>query len=231
MIPRGLYARAGSGRASGLWVRGRLIKCEVDDPFDDRFHSIHSDGSMFRSPGHISWNVYRDGAWRQMVLIMGEGVEPSEMPEAARSGGNYPGQLRIQTFRPHHDEPLTDALIGQGKASIGGGGYGGGGLPTASDVLHLWGGALVQQEVLPPERPTVVSQTGGAEHAYALVAVGPQGRRSAPSPPAVSQGLATIAWDSVPGADAYVVLRDGVNASGIIRVEGARKRWTDLPAQ
>ncbi len=230
MIPRGLYARAGSGRNAGLWVRGRLIKCEVDDPFDDRFHSINSDGTMFRSPGHISWNVYRGDAWRQMVIITGEGLEPSEMPEELWDGANHPGQLRIQTFRPHHEEPLTDVLIGQGRASIGGGGYGGGGLPAASDVLHLWGGALVQQEVGPPERPTVAAQTGGAAHTYTVVSVGPQGRRSAPSPTAVSKGRATLEWDSAPGADAYVVQRDGVDVSGILRIEGARKRWADAPA-
>ncbi len=37
-IPRGIYAQSlGDGRTAGLWVRGRLIKGEIDDPFDDPF--------------------------------------------------------------------------------------------------------------------------------------------------------------------------------------------------
>src|SRR6476619_5534700 len=37
-IPRGIYARALHDGPGGLWVRSRLIKGELDDPFDDRFH-------------------------------------------------------------------------------------------------------------------------------------------------------------------------------------------------
>ncbi|RPI83140.1 MAG: hypothetical protein EHM42_08720, partial [Planctomycetaceae bacterium] len=68
-IPRGIYARALHDGPGGLWVRSRLIKGEVDDPFDDRFHAIERDGSLRRAPGHISWNVWLDGAWRQMAII------------------------------------------------------------------------------------------------------------------------------------------------------------------
>ncbi len=63
-IPRGIYARALHDGPGGLWVRSRLIKGEVDDPFDDRFHAIERDGTLRRTPGHISWNVWLDGAWR-----------------------------------------------------------------------------------------------------------------------------------------------------------------------
>jgi hypothetical protein len=126
-IPRGIYARSLWDGPGGLWVRSRLIKGEIDDPFDDRFHALEKDGSMRGSPGHISWNIWIDGAWRQMAIIQGEGLEPSEMPLKELTGGNHPGRLRFQTFRPRHNEPLTDALIGQGMMSIGGGGYGGGG--------------------------------------------------------------------------------------------------------
>jgi len=139
-IPRGIYARSPGDGASGLWVRSRLIKGEIDDPFDDRFHAIEKDGSMRRAPGHISWNVWIDGAWRQMAIIQGEGLEISEVPLKEWTGQTHPGRIRFQTFRPRHGEPLTDALVGQGMMSIGGGGYGGGGLPYPSEVLQLWGG-------------------------------------------------------------------------------------------
>src|SRR5688572_13099559 len=63
-IARGIYARSVSeGVVGGLWVRSRLIKGEIDDPFDDRFHALERDGSLRLGPGHISWNVWLDGAW------------------------------------------------------------------------------------------------------------------------------------------------------------------------
>ena len=46
-IARGIYARSvGNGSTGGLWVRSRLIKGEIDDPFDDRFHALESDGTL-----------------------------------------------------------------------------------------------------------------------------------------------------------------------------------------
>src|SRR4051812_32979245 len=39
-IPRGIYARSLFDGPGGLWVRSRLIKGEIDDPFDDRFHAL-----------------------------------------------------------------------------------------------------------------------------------------------------------------------------------------------
>src|SRR6187402_2878 len=79
-IPRGIYARSLGDGPGGLWVRSRLIKGEIDDPFDDRFHALEHDGSRRGSPGHISWNAWQDGAWRQMAIIQGEALEPSEIP-------------------------------------------------------------------------------------------------------------------------------------------------------
>src|SRR5262245_57699878 len=66
-IARGIVAGSVGTGTAGLWVRGRLIKTEIDDPFDDRFHAINRDGSIFRAPGHISWNIWLDNAWRQMA--------------------------------------------------------------------------------------------------------------------------------------------------------------------
>ena len=234
-IPRGAVIRSlaagpdGKPGIAGLWVRSRLIKTEIDDPFDDRFHAINRDGSIFRAPGHISWNVWLDDAWRQMAIIQGEGLENTELSSSGWTGGNHPGRIRFQSFRPNHQEPLTDVMLGQGMMSIGGGGYGGGGLPYASEVLQLWGG-VVKTHLLPkPAPPRLTHDDGSGPHRYALVAIGPQGDRSQPSEPLHTQGLATLEWDSVPGADAYVVERDGVALEGMLRIEGSHKHWTDKP--
>jgi hypothetical protein len=230
-IPRGIYARSVGDGVGGLWVRSRLIKGEIDDPFDDRFHALEKDGSMRTAPGHISWNVWIDGAWRQMAIIQGEGLDPSEIPLEKWTGGNHPGRIRFQTYRPQHDEPLTDALIGQGMMSLGGGGYGGGGLPYPSEVLQLWGGEMRQAALPTPAAPTVVKDDGSGEHLYAIVAVGAQGRRSAVSRAAKAGGLARLRWDSDAGADAYVVVRDGREVAGPMRLEGAQKTWADKGGQ
>ena len=227
-IARGIYAKSvTSNEVGGLWVRSRLIKGEVDDPFDDRFHALEKDGSRRGSPGHISWNMWLDGHWRQMAIIQGEALEPSEMPTKELSGGNHPGRLRFQTFRPHHPEPLTDALIGQGMMSLGGGGYGGGGLPYPKEVLQLWGGEVQTRPVAVPSAPKVISDDGSGNHDYALIAVGAQGRRTVQSRGVKANGLARLRWDSVEGADAYVVVRDGKEITGPLRIEGAAKEWTD----
>lgn len=226
-IPRGIYARSLYEGSGGLWVRSRLIKGEIDDPFDDRFHAIERDGSIRTAPGHISWSAWIDGAWRQMAIIQGEGLEPSESPRDTWTGGNHPGRLRLQSFRPGHDEPLTDALIGQGMMSLGGGGYGGGGLPYAKETLQLWGGEMTQAPASVPDAPVVLRDDGSGAHEYALIAVGAQGRRSGNSSPVKVKGLAALRWDSVTGADAYIVVRDGVEITPPIRMEGAQKEWTD----
>lgn len=230
MVPRGIYARGGGPGRSGLWVRGRLIQSEVDDPFDLRFHSVYRDGTIHRAPGHISWNCWIDGAWRQMAIIQGEGLEFSEVPEDEWTGSNHPGRLRFQSFRPDHPEPLTDAVIGQGKMSLGGGGYGGGGLPYPSKVLELWGGTAEEHDVTSPEAPKVVRDDGSGRHRYAIVALGPQGNRTTESPSVTADGYATLSWESSAGADAYLVLRDDRVIAGPLRIEGSVKQWTDPSA-
>lgn len=226
-IARGIYARALHDGPGGLWVRSRLIKGEIDDPFDDRFHALERDGSLRQAPGHISWNVWLDGNWRQMAIVQGEGLELSEVPREQWNGGTHPGRIRFQTFRPGHSEPLTDALIGQGKMSLGGGGFGGGGLPFPADVLQLVGGDVHRIELGMPSAPRVTKDDGSSKHLYAIVAVGVQGHRSAPSPAVEARGIASLAWDSVVGADAYIVLRDGREIAGPLRIEGSEKLWTD----
>ena len=226
-IPRGIYARSLWDGPGGLWVRSRLIKGEIDDPFDDRFHALERDGSMRRSPGHISWNVWLSDAWRQMAIIQGEGLEFSEVPLHEWNGGTHPGRIRLQSFRPGHSEPLTDALIGQGMMSLGGGGFGGGGLPFPKEVLQLWGGEVRNMPTQAPEAPVVLSHDQSGNHEYAIIAVSAQGRRSMPSPVVKASGHARLRWDSVPGGDAYVIVRDGKEIAGPLRVEGSQKEWED----
>jgi len=230
-IPRGIYAKGLADGPGGLWGRSRLIKGEVDDPFDDRFDAVERDGSLRRAPGHISWNVWLDGAWRQMAIVQGEGVEFSEVPREQWNGATHPGRIRLQSFRPGHQEPLTDALIGQGMMSLGGGGYGGSGLTEPGEVLEVWGGEIRQHLLPVPRAPTAVEQDATGPHTYALVAVGPQGVRSPSSPLLKTSGRARLRWDSVPGADAYQVLCDGEPVGSPVRIEGAEKQWRDPQMQ
>ena len=227
MIPRGVVARGGDFPRAGLWVRSRLIQSEIDDPFDVRFHSVNSNGEIHRAPGHISWNCWLDGAWRQMAIVQGEGLEYSEVPREQWSGGNHPGRIRLQTFRPNHKEPLTDAIIGQGKMSLGGGGYGGGGLPYPEKVLQLWGGGFESNSLQTPKPPQVLSTDNSGKHTYQLIALGAQGNRSLPSDPLTAPGKAILQWDSVPGADAYLVVRDNQVVTEPLRIEGSQKQWED----
>ena len=111
--------------------------------------------------------------------------------------------------------------------SIGGGGYGGGGLPYPSEVLQLWGGEMQQAAIPAPAAPTVLNDDGSAQHQYAIIAVGVQGRRTAVSTATKAGGRAKLRWDSVNGADAYIVVRDGREISGPLRIEGSQKEWTD----
>lgn len=226
-IPRGIYARALHDGPGGLWVRSRLIKGEIDDPFDDRFHALERDGRIRQAPGHISWNVWLDGAWRQMAIVQGEGLEFSELPAERWSGGSHPGRIRIQTFRPDHAEPLTDALIGQGRMSLGGGGYGGGGLPFPESGIDVWGGEVRTHPLKAPEAPVVEADDGSGPRSYAVLAVAADGTRSARSPAVTAGGAATLRWDSVPGADSYVIERDSREIAAGVRIEGSVKVWTD----
>ena len=66
-IPRGLYARSLGDGPGGLWVRSRLIKGEIDDPFDDRFHALERDGSLRGRRGTsrgTSGSTAPGGRWR-----------------------------------------------------------------------------------------------------------------------------------------------------------------------
>ena len=90
---------------------------------------------------------------------------------------------------------------------------------------------MVQAPVGTAAAPTVVNDDGTREHQYAIVAVGAQGRRAVPSPTSKAKGLARLRWDSVTGADAYVIVRDGKEVTEPLRMEGSQKEWTDKGGQ
>ena len=91
-----------------------------------------------------------------------------------------------------------------------------------ADAAPLWLALVTDDGKTYP----LVKDDGSREHQYAIIAVGAQGRRTKSSPASRSQGLATLRWDSVPGADSYLVVRDGKELAGPIRIEGSRKDWT-----
>jgi hypothetical protein len=84
----------------------------------DRFHALERDGSLRRAPGHISWNVWLDGRrggrWRS---FRERAWSSPRRRKRIGTAATHPGRIRLQTFRPGHSEPLTDALIGQGMMS------------------------------------------------------------------------------------------------------------------
>ena len=87
---------------------------------------------------------------------------------------------------------------------------------------------MQQFPLSPPQAPRVIRHDNSGKHTYALIAVGAQGNRSEPSREVIVNGLANLAWDSVNGADAYVVLKDGEEI-GPLRIEGSEKQWSDKP--
>jgi hypothetical protein len=111
--------------------------------------------------------------------------------------------------------------------SVGGGGFGGSGLEYPSETLQLWGGKLESKPIATPAAPSVARDDGSGRHEYAIIAVGAQGARTDASPKVIAKGLATLEWGSVRGADSYVIVRDGREIAGPLRVEGQLKSWTD----
>jgi hypothetical protein len=104
-------------------------------------------------------------------------------------------------------------------------------LPYPKDVLQLVGGEIRQVTISTPAAPTVVNDDGSGEHQYAIIAVGVQGHRTPASPTTKANGLAKQRWDSVDGGDAYIIVRDGKEVAGPLRIEGSQKEWTDKPGQ
>ena len=103
-IPRGLYARSLGDGPGGLWVRSRLIKGEIDDPFDDRFHALERDGSLRRRRAHFVERV----AGRRVAA---DGHHPGRGAGAERSAART--VEREDAPRP---APLSDVPAGSRRA-------------------------------------------------------------------------------------------------------------------
>ena len=86
---------------------------------------------------------------------------------------------------------------------------------------------MIQTPSATSAAPTVVNDDGSGEHQYAIIGVGVQGDRTGASRATKAKGLARLRWDSVTGADAYVVVRDGKEVTGLLRIEGSQKEWVD----
>jgi hypothetical protein len=54
-----------------------------------------------------------------------------------------------------------------------------------------------------------------------------QGHRTLASGAAKARGRAKLRWDSVNGADAYIVICDGKEITRPFQIEGSQKEWTD----
>ena len=96
-IPRGIYARSLFDGPGGLWVRSRLIKGEIDDPFDDRFHALEKDGSSPRLAGtHLLERVDRR-------CLATNGDYPGRRAGTLRIAGQ-----RMVRHKPSRPNPLSD---------------------------------------------------------------------------------------------------------------------------
>jgi hypothetical protein len=73
----------------------------------------------------------------------------------------------------------------------------------------------------------VVRDDGSGRHEYAIIGISPQGDHTPASPAVRAGGLAILQWDSVDGADAYTVLRDGKTITWPLRIEDRQKKWSD----
>jgi hypothetical protein len=86
---------------------------------------------------------------------------------------------------------------------------------------------MKQTAVAAPAAPTVVADDERGACAYAVVAIGPQDRRSAASPATRTTGRATLRRDGAIGADSCYVLRDSKAIAGPLGIEGSQKEWKD----
>jgi hypothetical protein len=94
-------------------------------------------------------------------------------------------------------------------------------------MLELWGGVVVEHALAPPSGPAITQDDGSGKHSYALLAIDATGRRTKLSPAVQANGLAKLTWDNQPGADAFIVVRDGEEITGPLHLEGQKKVWED----
>ena len=235
---------------SGRKLHARsLILTEVDDPVDLRFRRApgkYPDGPLSGTspagalPGLICWDALTSEGWRQLAGI--EGMA-KDSPAAPPTAGSHPGWLTFWTYAENHDDRIRRVILDDtGAMSLGGGGFGGEGLPVPAYGFHLFGGGLRVQEVASPAAPSVRAVGGGdTRYEYRLVACDSKGHETPPGPPAVVSGPATLdgehyvhlEWDQVTGAETYGIIRNGSRLDIRFRGEGKVKQFDDkgLPAQ
>lgn len=235
-----------------LWdSRGRklharsLILTEVGDAVDLRIRRApggYPDGPVTGTssagtvPGGIHWDALTADGWRQVCGIEGMARESPSPPPTA---GSHPGWLTFYTYAEGHDDRIRRMIIDDtGAAALGGGGFGGDGLPPPRYGFHLYGGGLRVQAVASPSAPTLslVGPAGTTRYEYRLVARDSKAHETPPGPPAVIENgparldgdhAISLQWDRTEGAESYVVLRNGQRLDLVFRGEGTRKTFVD----
>jgi hypothetical protein len=221
-----------------------LILTEVDDPVDLRLRRApgkYPDGPLTGTspPGNISggihWDALTDGAWRQVAGI--EGMS-KDHPAPAPTAADHPGWLTVYTYPHHYDDRLRRLIIDEtGSMALGGGGFGGNGLPAPAHGFHLFGGGMRIQAVRPPEQPRaeVIGNGDGEQYVYQIVACDSKGHESEPSVATVVRGprvlgqdeFIRLRWNQCVGAETYLILRNGRRLNLAFRGEGTVKSFDD----
>ncbi|HEY7118402.1 MAG TPA: hypothetical protein VH475_17570 [Tepidisphaeraceae bacterium] len=222
-----------------------LILTEVDDPVDLRIRRAPGkfpDGPVTgTSPagtvsGGIHWDALTLSGWRQVAGI--EGMA-KDLPAPPPTPASHPGWLTFYTYPHDYDDRLRRVILDDtGAMSLGGGGYGGDGLPAPRYGLHLFGGGMRLQAVATPEAPTisVVGRAGNTRYEYRIVARDSKGNPTPPGPAASIVGPDTldsnnyikIQWSRSEGAETYHVLRNGQRLNLDFRGEGGMKTLHDI---
>jgi hypothetical protein len=231
--------------AKGRKLHARsLILTEIDDPVDLRFRRApgkYPDGPLAGTspPGNISgglhWDALTDGAWRQVAGIEGMSKDhPAPPPTAA----DHPGWLTVYTYPHNYDDRLRRIIVDDaGAMSLGGGGFGGNGLPAPAYGFHLFGGNMRVQAVKPSPAPkaTAVGRAGDVQYVYQIVACDSKGHESEPSTATIIHGPKSLTnddfirlqWDQCVGAETYLILRNGERLNLTFRGEGSVKNFDD----
>ena len=221
-----------------------LILTEVDDPVDLRIRRAPGkfpDGPVTgTSPagtltGGIHWDVLTSAGWRQVAGI--EGMA-QDLPAPAPTPPSHPGWLTIYTYPHDYDDRVRRVIFDNtGSMSLGGGGYGGEGLPAPRYGFHLFGGGLRVQAVATPEAPSlsVVGKAGATQYRYQIVARDSKGNSTMPGPAATiigpdkldPQNAIRLRWSRSDGAETYYILRNDQRLDLEFRGEGTSKTFID----
>src|SRR5205823_5335495 len=148
-----------------------------------------------------------------------EGVA-KDLPAPAPTPASHPGWLTLYTYAENHDDRVRRAIWDDtGAMSLGGGGYGGDGLPPPNYGFNLFGGGSRVQAFHTPVAP-VLSRNGvpgRTKYIYQIVARDSKGHETPPSLPAEILGAAAldehnfirIGFERSAGAETYLIIRNG----------------------